>query len=253
MWTRKFESQSFNIPYSKNKDFQIIQTSEFDFYRCLEFSEDFYGKTISELHAGNLRDICPDNRYASVFSGHKISYWSGDKKTAILETKKHGHCKNRITFHAYDDPSSTFPTTRYDFLRIIDGREHEIEHALQKIEKDGSLADKEQSLIDSMMQTNPDAVVYRSVINGKENFIFFENGFKKISLRSVELYLGEYKSRNRNLVACAVTSDYSPVCEAYGCSFEPKARVKMNEEYLDSQEYKERYTTAYKCDSKSIH
>lgn len=81
-----------------------------------------------------------------------------------------------------------------------------------------------------------------TVIDGGENFIFFESGFEKLSLREVELYLGERKSRNRTKVVCASGSDYAPCCRAYGYSFESIACTKMNRNYLWSDEYKRRQT-----------
>lgn len=87
------------------------------------------------------------------------------------------------------------------------------------------------------MAEQPDALAYNSVIDGGENFIFFESGFDKLSLREVDLYLGDQK---RSDVVCAFGSDYSPSCEAYGYSFERIARTKMHEDYLKTVEYKRR-------------
>ena len=89
-----------------------------------------------------------------------------------------------------------------------------------------------------IMTEQPDAIVYNSVIDGGENFIFFESGFDKLSLREVDLYLGDQK---RVDVVCAFGSDYSPSCEAYGHSFERIGCTKMHEDYLKTVEYKRRY------------
>ena len=45
------------------------------------------------------------------------------------------------------------------------------------------------------MAEQPDALAYNSVIDRGENFIFFESGFDKLSLREVDLYLGVEKER----------------------------------------------------------
>lgn len=52
----------------------IILEEEFDFYRYVTFTDSLYGKTVSELHNGNLRFVTAANRYADLFGGEKISY-----------------------------------------------------------------------------------------------------------------------------------------------------------------------------------
>lgn len=59
------------------------------FYRCVVFDDCMYGRTVSELHAGNLR--VPGllaNRHSRLFPGHKVSYWADTKVGAIGEVRK---------------------------------------------------------------------------------------------------------------------------------------------------------------------
>ena len=62
MWNRMFKSQAYNMPTLKHKELPLYETSEFDFFRCVEFNDSFYGKTMSELHCGNLRFCDEKNR-----------------------------------------------------------------------------------------------------------------------------------------------------------------------------------------------
>lgn len=242
MWTREFSSQAYGGYVRRHRDLPLIDADEFIFYRLVNFSENMYGKTVSELHAGNLRCPAPNSRYAKLFLYHRLSYWSGNYNTALRETLKHGGTKNRLIFIAYDDASSTFPTGRYAPLSIIDGRDIGIGKIIRKFEKTHDLSEDDALLLQEIMAEKPDAIAYNSVIDEGENFIFFESGFDKLSLREVDLYLGERKSRNRAQVVCAWGSDYSPSCDAYGYSFERVARTKMNTDYLESVEYKRRFS-----------
>ncbi len=249
MWTREFSSQHYNSPTQYHKDLPLIKTREFCFYRCLNFKDAYYGKTVSELHSGNLRFPAEDSRYAKLFPNQRLSYWSGDPQTAIQEVRKHGGNKNYILFWAYDDAASAFPTTRYDDMLIVDGRINGIGKIIGDFEESQTITAKDALLIQEIMAYKPDAVAYNSVVTGRENFIFFESGFEKLSLREVKLYLGERPARNKVRVACAVTSDYSPVCASYGYSFEPVARTEYHKEYLDSVEYQRR-NACYEDDCK---
>jgi len=67
--------------------------------------------------------------------------------------------------------------------------------------------------------------------------LFFEQGFKKLSLREVALRLGDYKGKNTAKVTCAVTSDFNPVLEGYGHYFSPIAKRKYDDKYTTSDEY----------------
>lgn len=246
MWTREFESQAYGGYAHRYEGLHLIDADEFIFYRFVNFNEGMYGKTVSELHAGNLRTPGSDSRYAKLFPNHRLSYWSGSYQTALEETLKHGGTQDRLFFKAYDDGSSTFPTGPYKPLKIIDGRDKSINDGrdmgigeiIREFEKTQELSDADALLMQEIMTEQPDAIVYNSVIDGGENFIFFESGFDKLSLREVDLCLGDQKRAD---VVCAFGSDYSPSCEAYGYSFERVARTKMHEDYLKTVEYKRRY------------
>jgi hypothetical protein len=223
----------------KHKELPIYKTDEFNFYRCVTFDESLYGKTVSSLHGGNLRKNGGKGRHSKLFPGENISYWAGDVDTSRAEVKKHNNSNNLFTFWAYDDATSTFPTiaTREPLI-IVDGRSFRFEDILNKIENDSKLSFDEQRMIEKISEEKPDCLVYRSHAkkNGV-NFLFFEKGFAKLSLREVRLRLGDKQGKNNNSIVCAVTSDYSPIVENYGCYFEPLTRLKMSEEYLKSTEY----------------
>lgn len=236
MWTREFESQAYG-GYVHHERLHLIDADEFSFYRFVNFDDRMYGKTVSELHAGNLRTPVLDSRYAKLFPNHRLSYWSGSCQTALEETLKHGGTQDHLIFKAYDDGSSTFPTGPYKPLKIIDGRDMGIGEIIREFEKTQELSDGDALLMQKIMAEQPDALAYNSVIDGGENFIFFESGFDKLSLREVDLYLGDQKRAD---VVCAFGSDYSPSCEAYGYSFERIARTKMHENYRKTVEYKRR-------------
>lgn len=55
MWTREFESQAYGEYAHRYEGLHLIDADEFIFYRFVNFNEGMYGKTVSELHAGNLR------------------------------------------------------------------------------------------------------------------------------------------------------------------------------------------------------
>lgn len=91
-----YSNHYLSVPIYKHKSLPIVETGEFDFYRCIPFQDSFYGKTVSELHAGNLR--MSNGRYSKLFPGEKLSYWASDSKTARAEVKKHGANNNLLTF-----------------------------------------------------------------------------------------------------------------------------------------------------------
>ena len=120
-WGREFISQSYGRPTYKHKELPVYITDEFNFFRCVEFNDEFYGKTASALFNGNLRTC--SGRYAKLFPNQKLSYWANSPTTARAEIKKHGAGKNILTFWAYDDRTSTFPILQNEEpLIIIDGR-----------------------------------------------------------------------------------------------------------------------------------
>lgn len=50
-----FPNQYWGMDIWKHQELPIIESHDFDFFRCLEFNDSYYGKTVSELHSGNLR------------------------------------------------------------------------------------------------------------------------------------------------------------------------------------------------------
>lgn len=237
--TKFFSNQTFDMDIWKHRELPIIETQEFDFFRCLEFQDEYYGKTISELHKGNLRVSRKDNRYSNLFPGQKLSYWADSPKTAKAEVRRWGAKNNILTFWAYDDGSSFIPTVYpAENLRIIDGIHFGFDEILHKIGNHEELNCKEKEFIDRIGQERPDCLAYRSEAR-KDGicFLFFEQGFKKLSLKKVLLRLGDKKGKNTAKVACAISSDYDPILEGYGYYFSPIAKVKYDGKYIESDEY----------------
>lgn len=235
-----FRNNSHFSKVYKHCKLPVYITNEFSFFRCVNVGEWVYGITISKLHSGNLRLNNKSGRNSKLFPNQKISYWADYKSTALAEIKKHNGNKNYLTFYAYDDVSSTFPTLGVEEnLVIIDGREVSFSKILLKVENDIELSDDERSIIEEIKDLKPDCLAYNSVAKEKGiNYLFFENGFNKLALRKVQLYLGEGDRKNSKTVPCAVTSDFSPVLSSYGKYFEPIVRVKEDSTYLDTEEFK---------------
>ena len=170
----------------------------------------------------------------------KISYWADSPQTARAEIKKHGAGNNILTFWAYDDGTSTFPTLpTQDPLIIIDGRKCGVQDLIDKADEQVPLTESEKSLLEQILSTEPDCLAFDShAINGGENFIFFEKGFKKLSLRQLRLRFGRKDGGSHSRIVCADTCDYTPFIEAYGKFFLPKARLGMDNNYLESDEYR---------------
>lgn len=239
--SKLYTNHSYLSKVYKHNTLPILITEEFDFFRCVEFNSSFYGKTVSELFHGNLRSSNISNRYSQLFPNQKLSYWSDCSDTSRKEIKKHGSKKNIITFWAYDDLTSTFPTLKNkEPLIIVDGIQFGFEYILEKCDKNMPLSNEDIVLIDQINNENPDCIAYKSMVTGTTNFLFFEKGFKKLALREVQLRMGELKSKNTNSIICAGESDFVPYLESYGQYFLPLAKIKMNETYLDSTEYKSR-------------
>lgn len=238
-WERAFISQSYGRPIYKHEQLSVYITDEFNFFRCVEFKADFYGKTASTLFNGNLRICSETNRYAKLFPNQKLSYWADSPDTARAEIKKHGAGSNILTFWAYDDGASTFPILQNEeLLTIIDGRKTGVQELIDKADKKIELSNSEQNYINDLMAQEPDCLAYDShAKNGGENFIFFEKGFKKLALRQLQLRFSKNNGGNVNRIVCADTSDYIPFIESYGMYFQPKTRVKMDKSYLLSDEY----------------
>lgn len=242
-----FPNQGFGTPIARHRQLPLLSTYEFDFYRIIGFNDSFYGKTISELHAGNLRVSRTDNRYSSLFPAQKLSYWADSIETAKAEYFHWNKNKNILTFMAYDDGSSFMPTVYpAQNLTIVDGFQLEFNRLLHKIERNEKLSFSEKDLIDTIATYEPDCLAYQSERNPKGvNYLFFEHGFKKLSLKKVALYLGERKSHNRNCIYCANTSDYVPILENYGYRIMPVAKLVYDKEYEKSDEFRLR-EQAYK-------
>ena len=239
-WDREFISQACDRPTYKHKNLPVYITDEFDFFRCVEFKDDFYGKTVSTLFNGNLRECT--GRYSKLFPNQRLSYWADSAATARAEIKKHGAGNNILTFWAYDDGSSTFPTLPDQSpLIIIDGRKCGVQELIDKADSDMPLTAVEKAYLESLMAEKPDCLAFDShAKKGGENFIFFENGFKKLALREVRLRFGRNDGGANNLIMCAYASDYMPFIQNYGKYFLPKAKIKMDEVYLTSEEYLQR-------------
>lgn len=234
-----FPNQYWGMEIWKHKELPILESHDFNFFRCIEFKESFYGKMISELHSDNLRVSRVDNRYSNLFPGQKLSYWADSPQTARAEVKRWGAKNNLLTFWAYDDGSSFIPTVYpADYLRIIDGIHFGFDGILKKVENHEKLSEEERNFVDRIALEEPDCLAYKSEAR-KDGicFLFFEHGFKKLSLREVSLRLGDYPGKNCAAVPCAVTSDFTPVIESYGYYFLPKAWKKYNEEYKKTDEY----------------
>lgn len=248
-----FPNQDFGGTILKHRGLPVYVTDEFVFYRCVCFNASFYGKTVSELHKGNLRQATPENRYSKLFPNEKISYWADSPQTARAEVKYHNLANNLLTFWAYDDATSTFPTIDNDEpLIIIDGREAGFHYILEKIEEGKNLSNNEEKTVELIKKENPDCLAYTSLRNKcGVNFLFFEKGFKKLSIREVRLRLGDFKGKNSNRIVCADTCDYRPFLKGYGEYFSPLARVNMDNKYIECQEYKER-TEVYEKSLKNI-
>lgn len=236
-WEKTFKSQDYGRPIYKHINLPVYITDEFDFYRCVEFNSSFYGKTASTLFNGNLR-IC-SGRYSKLFPNQKLSYWADSPATARAEIKKHGAGNNILTFWAYDDATSTFPTLPdQEPLIIIDGRKCGVQELIDKADRGISLSKDEQRYMEELLIQEPDCIVYDShARQSGENYIFFEKGFRKLALREVRLRFGKGSGGSHNQIACANSSDYIPLIEHYGEYFEPKARTKMDKAYFKTDEY----------------
>lgn len=234
-----FTNQYWGIDIWKHQELPIIESDSFNFFRCVEFQNDFYGRTVSELHKGNLRVSRADNRYSNLFPGQRLSYWADSPKTARAEVKKWGASNNLLTFWAYDDGSSFVPTIYpAEKLHIIDGIHFGFSKILKKIENHEDLTREEKVFVDRIAHVKPDCLAYSSETRKDGTcFLFFEPGFKKLSLRKVTLRLGSCKGKNTTRVTCAVTSDFRPVLEGYGYYFSPIAKTKYDDKYTTSDEY----------------
>jgi hypothetical protein len=235
-----FPNQDFGRNIYKHNKLPIFITDEFDFFRCVEFNESFYGKNVYELNEGNLRLPYNGSRYSSLFLNQKLSYWADSIETSRKEIKRHGSSNNIITFWAYDDATSTFPILdNQEPLIIIDGRDVGFHEILQKNENNIELNQEEKNIVNEIIKCNPDCLAYYSVANpGAVNYIFFEKGFRKLAIRQVRLRLGNNKSKNTSRIVIADTCDYNAIPKYYGEYFLPIARVGFDDSYLSTEDYK---------------
>lgn len=105
------------------------------------------------------------------------------------------------------------------------------------------LSESELEIMDRIRSESPDGLVYSSHVDpNHRNYLFFESGFRKLSLKQVSLTVRKDGHVNRNRVTCATSSDYTPSIEAYGHYIEPIAKLKFDERYLKSEEYISRKT-----------
>lgn len=237
-----FPNQYGGVDIWQHKELPLLESHDYDFYRCIEFKESYYGKTISVLHQGNLRLSRDNNRFSNIFPGQKLSYWADSPKTARAEIKKWGSCNNILTFHSYDDGSSSIPTVYpAGYIRIIDGIHCNLQFGkiLEKVEKHEPLTNEEERFLERVALEQPDCLAYKSQARaGGVCFLFFEGGFKKLALREVRLRMGERRKKNTAKVVCSITSDFMPVLKSYGYYFSPIAKIKYDESYERSDEYK---------------
>ncbi len=85
---------------------------------------------------------------------------------------------------------------------------------------------------------SPDCLVYDSrARKGGENYLFFEKGFRKLALRELRLRFGREHGGSQSTIVCSMFSDYLPYLENYGLCFQEKAKIKMDDSYLRSEEY----------------
>ena len=155
--SKLYSNHSYLSKVYKHNTLPILITEEFDFFRCVEFNSIFYGKTASELFHGNLRNINISNRYSQLFPNQKLSYWSDCSDTSRKEIKKHGSSKNILTFWAYDDLTSTFPTLENNEpLIIIDGIRFGFEVILEKCDNNIPLSNEDNILINQINHEKTD-------------------------------------------------------------------------------------------------
>lgn len=237
-----FPNQDWDRDVYKHNKFPVYVTDEFDFFRCVEFNTSLYGESVFDLNEGNLRLSNANNRYSTLFPEQKLSYWADSIDTARKEIKRHGSSNNIITFWAYDDATSTFPIIdNNEPLIIIDGRDISFHKILEKNENGIAFNEQEINVINEIIKLRPDCLAYKSVANpGGVNFLFFEKGFRKLSIRQVRLRMGNLPGKNCNKIVCADTCDYTPFPKHYSNCFLPLSKVGVDEEYFGTKDYKEK-------------
>ena len=235
-----FKSHDYGVTIYKHIKLPVYKSGQFNFFRCVNFKDEFYGKTVSALHKGNLRES-ENGRYSKLFPKQKISYWAESPETARAEIKHHGSTCDILTFWSYDDFTSTIPIfDNREQITIIDGRECGVQDIIDKVDSGKSINLVEENQLKLIMNEKPDCLVYDSrARKGGENYIFFEKGFMKLALREVRLRLGSHNGKNQQRIILSQTSDYLPIIENYGCMFLPIARVDYDRNYSNTKEYRE--------------
>lgn len=100
--------------------------------------------------------------------------------------------------------------------------------------------------MDRIRSESLDSLVYGSHVNPSHcNYMFFDSGFRKLSLRKLSLTIRKDDRVNRNRAVCAISSDYTPFIEAYGHYFEPIAKLKFDEKYPESED-------VYRCQEEAF-
>ena len=113
-----------------------------------------------------------------------------------------------------------------------------MQELIDKADSGIPLSKDEQRDMKELLAQEPDCLVYDShARQSGENYIFFEKGFRKLALRQLRLRFCRSEGGSYSQIVCADTCDYTPYIESYGEYFMPKAKVRMDESYLNSDEY----------------
>ena len=67
-----FPNQDSGREILKHNEYPVFMTDEFDFFRCVQFNSDLYGKSVYILNEGNLRMSNINNRYSSLFPNQML-------------------------------------------------------------------------------------------------------------------------------------------------------------------------------------
>ena len=121
---------------------------------------------------------------------------------------------------------------------MIDGRDMGINQIIKKRNNGIDLDPSEISLLDEIAYEIPDCLAYESEQrSGGINYLFFESGFNKLSLREVSLYLEDELGENYNKIICATGSNYIPNLKGYCGIFLPKAKIDYRDFGKNTYEY----------------
>lgn len=73
-WERAFISQSYGRPIYKHEQLSVYITDEFNFFRCVEFKADFYGKTASTLFLINQMIISKNPQFTGISARQQLEF-----------------------------------------------------------------------------------------------------------------------------------------------------------------------------------